>query len=452
MPSDRLLPAAIILAIATYQHAIGFEITGTIVDEWGRPLPGALVIIRDATVRSAAGPWCNPDCGKHTLSGEDGGFALETVHSLWLFNLHVEADGFLPRLAQADARQRKPVEITMLRVDHPNRRTVGRVLLPSGQPAGGAFVNVVTSQAIARTNGSYAIDRRVQADAAGQFAIHSQQPLTQLDVRVDHPGVQNRELFTLRPGGHVNVVQLHTGATIQGRVLHQARPVPGVDVAMLPLGQDSTWVNQAQAFETTSDEHGHFAFAHVPAEQAYRLFTRMDSLTSRNLASINREIHSPAEGRSKRIGEVNLHAAHSIHGRIVLPDGKGLVPAVRVTLERIRALDAQEVVVDDQGHFEFRGVPRGPVALSIATSGHRLARINGSLDPQFRSALIGRVDEDLSLAVALEHGPPIEHRQGLYFYLGWERRRDLGDQLRLVASPLEGFAPDRAWRADRARE
>ncbi len=439
---------ALSLAVAggVTQASVAFELRGKVMSEKGQPLAGALVVIESAgprAGRSLAGPWCHPDCGKFTMSGPDGTFVLETEQSLWLFTLHIEAEGYLPRVDLADVRAEKPAEIMMVAENHPNCRTVGQVLLPDGTPANGATVDVRASLPIVPQSEPFPIDEQVRTDVTGKFVIHSQQPLKRLMAKVDQPGTMDRVVFTLQPGEHQNILQLTTGTTVSGRVLHQARPVSGVVVALTPADPTAPR-NVIGAYEATSDDDGQFTFHNVHPKMTFRLYTRMESLRERNLAAITRQVRSPMEGQAVETGELNLHPAHVIHGRVATHTDELPPPGTRIIVERIDLLDAQSTTVDSQGYFELRGLPSEPVALSIEMPQYKLSPLNKSLDTAHGAALVGRVDEDLCSIVLVHQGTPpprIAHR---YYYRhdGSVRRvaEDLQQQ-QLLTKPLVGLPP-----------
>jgi hypothetical protein len=451
---DHRLVAVILVLMATSLPAAGFEIRGTLVDEGGQPIAGALVVIAQ-TAGSVEEPWCEPDCGKHTLSDRNGRFTLRTVHSLWLFHLHVEAPGFTPRVVLAGARQGDPAaaNIILVRADHPNRRTVGQVLLPDGSPAKGALVTPRVAEPLTSSTASFQMGEATTADDAGRFAIESEQALRWLEVRVTQPGAMDRRLFRLVPGGQENVLQLSAGATVSGRLLHQGLPAAGVKLAMTPaeLPRYRVTLDSPRlvigAYEATSDAQGCFVFRNVHPEMAFRLYTRMHSLAARNLAAIDREVYSPADGGAIEIGEVNLHPAHTLRGRLIVQDLKQPISGAAVVLERVDTLDSQIVPVDADGRFEVRGLPSGAVALGLEARGLRLSPHNPGRDPTNPISLAGRVREDLSIAVLVEpkEAPRrVSHRY--YYWADWRPERVGGDMSEIFDRPLMGLPPEMAER------
>jgi 5-hydroxyisourate hydrolase-like protein (transthyretin family) len=394
------------------------NLVGTVVKRNGRPLGGALVSIVSAAPRagtSLASPWCYPDCGRHAVTDARGQFAIRGVDPMWLFTVEVSAKDYLPRPAVLDPRSELRMVIQLAKVGDPNTRTSGRVLLTDGTPAAEAVVTVQDYRIEGPLVGEFKLDRATKTDRDGRFVIVSEQPLLELTVSVEAGGTVNQKRFPLRPGAAENTLQLIQGATVTGRVLRKAQGVEGVAVGLTgfaPRGGNFSYTHEA-----TTDRDGRFTIASVHPEADFYLFTRMHSPGAGNQIAISREIRSPADRQSLDVGELNLHGAHRLRGRVVF-DGPPPPGDVLVVAERARVADWQEQPLDAEGHFEFDGLPSESIVLSFHSRGsnlvlgYHLAPQCYSVDYHQRCTLCGRVDENTDVLVLLEPGPSHEYRPG----------------------------------------
>ena len=82
------------------------RLSGRVRSAEGKPLAGAVVAIVNATNLCAAGPvgrgqpptkvpphWCSADCGKHTVTADDGSFTLEGLAANMQFTVRAERTG-----------------------------------------------------------------------------------------------------------------------------------------------------------------------------------------------------------------------------------------------------------------------------------------------------------------------------------------------------------------------
>lgn len=454
--AQRLFVLFALLIPASGQSAGASEMIGgrvTTMDR--RPLAGAIVSIvavRPVRGASLANAWCYPDCGKHAVTDAQGSFAIRGLDPQWFFAVYVEAKGYIPQTALAYPRSTQPLlEISLTSQDAPpgdaQRRVVGRVLEPDGQPAADA---VVTSFGH-KPGGPWRtarVDYFAITNQSGDFHFESDLPLSYLNVNVSARGATRERLFRLKPGPEGNTLQLLAGATVTGRVLAGAKPVAAVAVGMTCLATKDESV--ATSYESVTDSSGRFTFDHVAANKDCRLFTPMASLGEKNLAAIVQEIHTPADGHTMEVGELNLHPAHRVRGRLATSNGSRVPAQTVAILERVRTADWLEVEVDEAGSFSFSGVPSEPVVLFFHTAGflnvpgYRISPHNRSLDA--RGALRGFVDDDVTLDVQIDPGP------SRHIYIPGElpplppnnrlpsRNLDREEQRRLEMKPLRGVA------------
>jgi hypothetical protein len=402
-----LLLAGLVLA-GPVQAA--YDITGTVTDDAGKPLSGALVVLYSAGPRpggDGGSPWCYPDCGRHAVTAPDGSFAFRGVSSLWAATLYAEADGYMSNTASADTKSTAPVRFKLLSNNHPNRFTRGRLLAHDGTPVAGIAVRVWSVRTLTGQTEGFTCDHRATTDAEGRFTIRSDVPLSELTVLADAPRHVSKSSFALRPGAEENTLQLVSGATLIGRVLRKARPAANVVVKAL-AAVDGTDPSNWPTLAATTDADGRFTLEHVPPDAPCWVFTAMEPLAEKNEAAIVRQLIAPADQRSFELGELNLHPAHTIRGRVAALDA-ALPEKLRVRIERPQVDDTLDAPVAPDGTFVLSGVPAEMVSLSFRIEGRPslsgLVIAGPTLGRVGSQNLIGRVDEDVQLYVLLERGP-----------------------------------------------
>jgi hypothetical protein len=282
----------------------------------------------------------------------------------------------------------------------------GRLLAHDGSPAAGIVVYVVGLNTRAGNAKIGRFDPRVTTDAEGRFTIHSDLPLANLTVAVDAPGHVPNVFFRMRPGPDPIDLKLRHGSTITGRVLRKAMPAAGVVVEATAAAK---FTLGPQDISATTDADGRFVLEHVPPGVPCAVYTAMQPLAATNEAAIVRTLTSPRDEESLELGELNLHPAHTIRGRVASLAGD-LPPNLHVRIDRHRLRDRQDVPVDVDGRFTFSGVPAEIVSLTVHAEKREnvpgLVLATGLPGRWQRISLYGRVDEDVEIDVLLERGSP----------------------------------------------
>ena len=112
-------------------------------------------------------------------------------------------------------------------------------------------------------------------------------------------------------------------------------------------------------------------------------------------------------------GDLNVERGFTVFGRLVLSDGKPVPKGSTVNLIRADRADYQTVEIGANGEFAISDVPRNecslnvlgpPTDLMFLYNEYHLSDLNGSLQPQLRSKLIGQVIGDTRLTILSDPG------------------------------------------------
>jgi RNA polymerase sigma factor (sigma-70 family) len=210
----------------------------------------------------------------------------------------------------------------------------GVVFGPDGAPAEGAQVSVVW--------------RTVDCDEHGEFSAPAPR-LQQLEVIAWAPGCAESKVLATTVGSSVTTrvdVHLKPGLVVRGRVRDaQGNAIAGATVSNFFL----------QLSRAVSDEHGDYAFEHLPAgESRLQLFAR-------------------AEGYCQSTGEVGeggtldfvMRRGATVRGTVLAPDGTPARGASIVLGFSIFAYDKLEARAHDDGGFTITGAAPGGSKLFI---------------------------------------------------------------------------------------
>ncbi len=124
--------------LATQASLLAVDLTGSVNDPQGNPLPGASVFISTAAPKEGTGvlcPSCYADCRKWTRTDESGHFKIEGLDSSLKFRVLFVAKDCKPRFMGYLDPAEKPVEVKLkeARADGgPKRRMKGRVVGADG--------------------------------------------------------------------------------------------------------------------------------------------------------------------------------------------------------------------------------------------------------------------------------------------------------------------------------
>jgi hypothetical protein len=399
-----------LLALAEPERQEGpqrLKLSGTLKSDAGTPVAGATVFIHTAGPRkgtSSTCPSCYLDCRKKAQSNGRGEFHIDSLDPRLRFTLLVVGKGYKARLVPRVDPLQGPQAIGLERLDlagvEPGRIIRGRLIQPDGGPTVGAVVEVngVRRGDSTRFGGNDDVDPVAVTDGKGEFVILSKEPVSEVLVRIDGAGVARRAA-AFAP----SEVRLTEGVTVEGRVVADGKPVPGVVLGMVSKSRRSS--SFLGDYEATTADDGRFTFPHMPPRLELLAYGKMESFGERGLpATLARTTGD--DGSTIDLGDLPVAAAHRVGGHIVLQDGKPIPEGTRLGLHRQEAWDMMEVVLGPGGTFRFAGVPAEKVGLSVRLPGYRFSLANPSVDWRNRN-IQGRVDRDIDdLTLIMEPGEP----------------------------------------------
>ncbi len=333
----------------------GVTIEGRVVDEQGRPLAGALV----AVPSDAQG-----EMPVQVETGLDGSFRLKGLARGDRYDLHIQAEGFVPR--QAPGVEAPPSE--PLRIELRRGRTLSvRVLDPDGRPVPGARLSRLEStmtNAAGGRSGHQSSTSLGETGDEGSFQIGNLEPGV-LDLMVNADGFQPMLARGLHipedaAAGAVEIT-LVRGGVVEGQVLDgDGKPVAGARVSAsleeaeaVPAGMSSG----------NTDGEGHYRLEGlVPG--SYQVTVDSVELSDRLWAKA-------AVGTGVRRLDFRFPSGAQVSGQVV--DSQGApVPRASLSLVPVGGGYLSNTVSRADGSFTFKGVPDGDFNLRGAAPGFAL--------------------------------------------------------------------------------
>jgi hypothetical protein len=233
----RCATLALTLALLTCSaRADAPNLTGIVLDDSGRPVTGARVMLYTAGVRSGTSPMCPScwaDCAKSATTSGDGAFRIASLDPQLVFRVLVVAEGYKPAFVEKVDPAAGPVRAKLTRVPadlEPARVLRGHVTDALGKPIVGATVSPVGAKMgerrwWGRVDG---VDSGAVTNAAGEFAIICEQPDVALDLEVEARGLATARYALLRAGADPHALKLGEGATVTGKLVRDGKPLARV--------------------------------------------------------------------------------------------------------------------------------------------------------------------------------------------------------------------------------
>ncbi len=356
---------------------------GRVVDADGTPLENATVMVFSAAVKKGYSlfcPTCYRDCGKRTLTGVEGRYAIRGLDPELSFTLVAVKDGYLaayiwnvdPAAGPAPDANLTPRPA----VKDLSQIVRGKVVDTRGQPLSGALVQpdiAIYKRPDGHTDFSAPmewINGLTVTNDKGEFEVAFRQPAMEMTIRVTARGMAPKH-FTLPTGGERKTLMLDEGAVILGRLVYDGKPVAGAEVGLVPHDAGvGRWYPEVR-IGTAQD--GTFAITNVPPGRIWLLIPMMESLADRGIGALPVICETKYDRQELKLGDIPLKQAHTLRGKVVLDGAKPIPPEMRVTITADRSSDTQVVKISSDGRFRFDGLPDGLYAVSPAVKGYRLA-------------------------------------------------------------------------------
>lgn len=380
-------------------------LVGTVTSDSGKPVRGAMILIRTAAPRegtSATCPSCYLDCGKKAVTDGRGRFEIASVDPKLTFNVLVLAKGFKAKLLSRVDATVGPQSVALtpfdLRSVDPEKLVRGSVTDSRGRPVVGAIVEVrgVRRGSSTRFGSNHGVDPVAVTDARGEFALVTSERVDEVLVAIEGRGLAKRSASFAAA-----TVRLPDGVTVTGRVVDGGKPVPGVTIGMVQTSRESSQF--LGAYQVDTDGDGRFRFFDMPPGQDMFIYGQMQSFPERRGLAM-KTVTLGDDGSTLDVGDLAVTATRRVAGRLVFSDGSPVPPGTRLGLSREDAWDLVEVIVAADGSFVFPAVPEESVTLSARVKGYRFSDHNPSRDWR-HFGIGGRVDRDIDdLTLVMEPG------------------------------------------------
>ncbi len=415
---DQLLPAVFIALTVAGAEEPG-RLEGVIDGAGGQPLSQAWVFVYSAAPRegpSVICPTCYPDCVKRARTDAQGHFLIEPVAPDLMFRLLVLAKGYRPDFIKDVDPQfggaqltLKPLKITNTTLE---TRVTAKLIDPAGNPVAGTRIDVEgTRSGLSSMYGgtSGKVDPMAVSDENGEFFLDCTNGIEAITVQLEPRGLAKRRMWL--ETGKAHLIRLNEGVAVSGRLFNNGQPVGGATIAINTEDRSSEVF--MRGFEVATDAEGHFRLPNIPANNRFVLYTKMKEMRELGVSLGSQRFATGADGSSVALGDLKVGPAYALRGRIVTADGQPLRNRTRIYLGREDAYDNQETRAEDDGSFEFLGVPAESVSLSVRVPGYRISAKNPSKDWLNEGLIVGRLSGNTEdFIIHLERGERFSRSEG----------------------------------------
>ena len=323
-------------------------------------------------------PSCYPDCRKTAATDGEGRFSIRALSDSLRFRVLVVAKGWDPQFVDKVDPLEGPVEFRLAHrrpeAGDPQHSLRGQVLDPMSQPVVGATLEPFGyykatggDQYMMRFGPSPGTDPLCVTDEQGHFSLALGDTGVDWYIRVRARDLAPQLLSRQPASGTPITVWMRHGATVTGKLLVEDRPLPGVAVGLLQAERASQYSAYGRD-EIATDERGVFTFSNVTPGQDYLVHGKMTTLRDfRALDTTTRSCAGRRERGGRRGSPGRARAARVGSGDDVRRGPAAAEHSVAAALDN--AFDAQSLVLDASGRFDFHGVPPGDVVFAVRLSG-----------------------------------------------------------------------------------
>jgi len=357
------------------------NITGTVLDGTGQPVPHAEVRVQGVewrngvTTYSPGSPNPSLDFDKIGTCDDKGNFVIKNVSHDFLFTCVAVAPGYGPDFARSIDPKLGPVNIALAKLDPSQEGGMarGHVVDSKGESIAGAQVRP-DRFTLWGTTTNYP-GRQIQntvTDQNGNFSIPPAPPYQGVDVLVIAPGVA-RKYFTLIPyNNQAHELVMEKGITVTGRLVKDGKPLPHIQVGIAQVTNPIL-----DEITATTDQDGQFALKDVAADNEYEVYAKRDSLGMIGVP-LRKVVKIGESGTTVPIGDISVVPGNKIAGSIVLSDGKPLALGRPIQLHvfRSRTSDYQYIDLDPDMNFQLMVRDNEEFSLSAWIPGYHIVSPN----------------------------------------------------------------------------
>jgi uncharacterized GH25 family protein len=361
------------------------SLAGAVLDSNGSPLAGVTVMVYHAGVKvgySTFCPSCYIDCGKRVITDAKGAFEFKDLSpDLW-FTLLAARDGYVPEITKSVDPAKVPTLSLKLAAKPPvtdfSGTVRGRVIEVDGSPIPYAIINptgLITGEKGASSYGTVSgLEPIAITNKQGEFEVSYSKPTPKMLLEVEARAFAPK-FAVMETGPDQRSVTLNEGAVIVGRLIQNGKPVPNVQIGLIPKDRggfvsDLKIVgNPYDVVRIGTDANGRFSIPDVPAAVDWYVYATMDSISALGATSPI-EVHVSKDGESVQAPDLVITPGVHVRGTVLASDSKPIAEGMRVTLSSNEVWDSRTVPLAFDGHFEFSNVPVGKYTINVSVKGY----------------------------------------------------------------------------------
>jgi Carboxypeptidase regulatory-like domain len=312
-------------------------LTGKVVDNQGKPVANAFVLVSGCQPKSGTGstePTNYPNCGRLARTDIDGRFEFDSLSPELNYQLAISASGFQGLYSNyLDLEdEQTPLKLTPTAIGENGGNTVkGQIVDRAGLPIkSGAILLANFLQMGNLGKGSDpSVPSFVITNSEGKFDFQVGKHITHISFRAHATGLAPTSQSWRKEDNSPLMIRLDRGGAIVGQLVYQGQPVK----ARLGLVQKKrTLSNIVTPREVDTDEEGKFRFDQLPPSQDYALYTTIDR--AHDVALPVSVVQVPIDGKLADLGQIELQKASAFTVSIVSSDGSPLPEGGTVIIGR----------------------------------------------------------------------------------------------------------------------
>jgi hypothetical protein len=395
-----VLAQLLLLALAAAERP---AITGAIFDAGEAPIEGATVYVYTARKRTGPNilcPSCYADCGKRALTEPDGSFRLENLDPTLTFNLLVVQREYAPLLVEHVDPQAGAIKAKLSRIDParlaPERSVRGRIVDTDGRPVRDAIVEPAWVTLSERGAGTPRkdMDALTVTDERGEFVITFDTKLKAVSVKVSARGYAVAAGQTLEPGKPQSDITVVRGATINGRVVRDGKPLQHVVLGLVQPPRDRSPDKFLGPLEATTDAAGRFTFYSVTPGHDYFVYGLMDSFAPHGALAVS-AVRVLRDGETVDVGDLVAEKGNRLSGLLKTSDGRPIPAESHLIVSRENAWHFLDIEIGSDGAFDAECLPTESYRITIHAPGYGISAKNESYAGQGLTGLVTRDIENL---------------------------------------------------------